>query len=79
MPPHPLTNFDIQMYYQNRSKINGVYLINNFPKINVINLEKYKSIWTDCIAWHVYCNNRISSYDAIYFDGFGVELTPKEI
>ena len=44
MPLHPLTNFEIQMYYQNRSKINGVYLMNNFPKINVINLEKYKSI-----------------------------------
>ena len=25
MPPHPLTNFEIQKYYQNEPKFNGVY------------------------------------------------------
>ena len=25
MPPHPLTNFEIQKYYQNESRFNGVY------------------------------------------------------
>ena len=25
MPPHPLTNFEIQKYYQNELKLNGVY------------------------------------------------------
>ena len=25
MPPHPLTNFEIQMYYQNERTLNGVY------------------------------------------------------
>ena len=24
MPPHPLTNFEIQKYHQNESKFNGV-------------------------------------------------------
>ena len=26
MPPHPLTNLEIQKYYQNRPKINDLYL-----------------------------------------------------
>ena len=25
MPPHPLTNFEIQKYYQNKPKFNGVF------------------------------------------------------
>ena len=25
MPPHPLTNFEIQKYYQNQTRFNGVY------------------------------------------------------
>ena len=33
MPPHPLRYFEIQNYYQNEPKFNGVYSINNFPKI----------------------------------------------
>ena len=32
MPPHPLTNFEIQKYYQNEPKFNGVYSRNNLPK-----------------------------------------------
>ena len=33
MPPHPLTNFEIQKYYQNKSRFNGVYSRDNLPKI----------------------------------------------
>ena len=33
MPPHPLTNFEIQKYYENEPKFNGVYSRNNLPKI----------------------------------------------
>ena len=29
MPPHPLTNFEIQKYYENDSKFNGVYSRDN--------------------------------------------------
>ena len=29
MSPHPSTNFEIQKYYQNETKFNGVYSINN--------------------------------------------------
>ena len=43
MPPHPLTNFQIQKYYQNDSKFNGFYSTNKLPKIKgrayIINLE----------------------------------------
>ena len=33
MLPHPLTNFEIQKYYQNKPKFNAVYSRNNLPKI----------------------------------------------
>ena len=35
MPPHPLTDFQIQKQYENESKFNGVYSRNNLPKIKV--------------------------------------------
>ena len=72
MPPHPLTNFEIQKYYQNEPKLNGVYSRNNLPKIKdgayVINLDDYKSLGTHWIALYVNGNNRRASYNAIYFD-----------
>ena len=33
MLPHPLTNFEIQKYYQNKTKFNYVYSNSNLPKI----------------------------------------------
>ena len=33
MPPHPLTNFEIQKYDQNQPKFNGFYSRHNLPKI----------------------------------------------
>ena len=48
MPPHPLTNFEMQKICQIESKFNGIYSRNNFPKIKdkvfVINLAEFKSI-----------------------------------
>ena len=32
MLPHPLTNFEIQKYYQNEPRSNRVFSRNNFPK-----------------------------------------------
>ena len=29
MPPHPSANFEIQKYYQNKPKLNGLYSSNN--------------------------------------------------
>ena len=63
----PLTNFEIQKYYQNEHKLNGFYSRNIFSKIkegiHIINLDEYESIGTH----------------ATYFDSFGVEHIPKEI
>ena len=33
MLPHPLTNFEIQKYYQNEPRFDGVYSRDNLPKI----------------------------------------------
>ena len=45
MPPNPLINFEIQKYYQNEPKFNGVYLRNNLPRIKdgvyIIKLEEF--------------------------------------
>ena len=32
MLPHPLTNSEIQNYYQNEPKFNGIYTRNNLPE-----------------------------------------------
>ena len=83
MPLRALTNFELQKYYQNESKFNGVYSRNNLPKIKegayVINLDEYKSTGTYWITLYMNGNNGRASYDAIYFDSFGVEHIPKEI
>ena len=31
MPPHPLTNLEIQKYYKNEPRFNGVFPRNNLP------------------------------------------------
>ena len=68
MLPHSLTNFEIQKYYQNRPKFNGVYSRKHFPEIKdgayVINLDEFKSIGTHLTALYVNANN------IIYFDNF---------
>ena len=77
MPPHPVTNFEIQRYYQNESKFNDVYSRNNLFKINyetyIIDLDEYKSIENNWKALYVNAEN------VTYFDSFGVEYIPKEI
>ena len=83
MPLHPLTNFEIQKYYQNEPKFNGVYSRNDLPKIKggtyVINLDKYKSVGTNCIASYVNGKNKSASYYTTYFDSFGAERILKKI
>ena len=32
MPPHPSTNFEIQNFYQNEPRFNGVFSRNNLPE-----------------------------------------------
>ena len=65
---------------KNEPKFNSVSSRNNLPKIKdgayVINLDEFKSIGTHWIVLHV---NNNTNNNVTYFDGFGVELTPKEI
>ena len=48
MPPSSFTNFEIEKYYQNEPRFNGVYSRDNLPKIKngayVINLDEYSDI-----------------------------------
>ena len=47
MPPHSLTNFEVQKYYQNEPEFNGVYSKNNLPRmghIYIINLDEVNPI-----------------------------------
>ena len=77
MPPHPLTNFEIQKYYQNEAGFNGVYSRDNLTEIKdgvyVINLDEYSDIGTLWVALYIHNNY------AIYFNSLGVEHIPKEI
>ena len=79
MPPHTLTNFEIQKYYKNESKFNGVYSRDNLPdKIKdgayIINLDEYSDIATHSVALYVRKANNVT-----YFDSFEVEHILKEI
>ena len=75
MTPHSLTNFEIEAYYQNEPRFNGVYSRDNLPKAiknggYVINLDEYFDIGTHWVS--LYANNKTVTY----FDSFGVEHSP---
>ena len=80
MPPHLLTDFQIQKYYQDEPKFNGVSSRDNLQKIKggvyVINLDEYKSKGTHSIVLYVNGDNGIPSYNATLFDTF--EHIPNE-
>ena len=78
MSPSPLINFEIQKYYQNEPRFNGVYSRNNRPKkikdgAYVIKLDEYADVGTHWIA--LFCN----SYEIVCFDSLGVEHVPEDI
>ena len=77
MPPHPLTNFEIQKYYQNELKFNGVYSRNDLSIIKdgsyIINLDEYESMGTLWIVLYVNAKN------VTYFDSFEVKHISKQI
>ena len=75
---HPLTNFKLEMYYENGPRFNGVFSRNNLPKkikdgAYVINLDEYADVGTYWIA--LFCNKS----EIVYFDSFGVKHVPEEI
>ena len=77
MPPHCLTNFEVQKY-ENEPRFNGVFSRNNLPKkikdgTYVMNLDEYANLGTHQIA--LFCNRN----EIVYFNSFGVEHIPEEI
>ena len=70
-----LSEFEIEKNYQNESKLDGVYLRNNLPKIKdwvyIINTDEYESIKTHWTAWYAYGNI------IMYFDSFRVKIFQK--
>ena len=68
---------EIQKYYQNERRFNGVFSPDNLQKIKdrayIINLDEYSDIKTHWIALHIQ-NNSVT-----YFGFFGVEHISKEI
>ena len=78
MTPHPLTNFEVQAYYQNEPRFIDVYSRDNLPDkmkdvAYVANLDEYSDIGTHWIA--LYVNNKT----VIYFDSFGIKHISKEV
>ena len=80
LPAHSLTNFEIQEYYQDEPRFNGVFSRDNLPNTikngaYVINLDEYHDIETHWVSLYMQSTNKIVTY----FDSFGVEHIPKEI
>ena len=78
MSPHPLSNFEIQKYYQNEPRFNGVFSRNILPKkikdgVYVINLDEYADLGTHWIA--LFCNRN----EIVYFNSFGVNMFLKKL
>ena len=71
MPLHPLTNFEIQKYYQIEPRFNDIYSRDNLTELKdaayVINLDEYSDIGTH---WVALC---VNNNDVTYFNSFGVE------
>ena len=73
-----MTNFEIQKYYQNVPRFNGLYSWDNLPKkikdeAYVMSLDEYPDVGTHWIVF--YCEND----ETVYFNSLGVEHVPKAI
>ena len=76
MLSHPLTNFEIQAYYESEPKF-IVYSRNNLPKTMkdgsyIVNLDECTSLGTHWLGLYA------SGNSVTYFDSFGVEHIPEE-
>ena len=77
IPFHPLTNFEIQEYFKDELRFNGVFSRNNLPNLKngayVIILDHSNNTGTHWVVIFV------KKDEVIYFDSFGVEYTLEEI
>ena len=76
VPPHPLTNFEIQIYYQNEARFNGIFSRDKLPNekkdgVYVKNIDEHGDTGTHWIAF--FCTKT----EVIYFDSFRVQHVPK--
>ena len=70
--PRPLTNFEIQKYYKNEPRFNGVYSRDDLSKrikdgAYVINLDEYADVRAHWTALYV------KNIEINYFDSFEVQ------
>ena len=93
LPAHPLTNFEIQEYYQNEPRFNGVFTRDNLPNNsnnttttnnnNNNNNIKNGAYVINLDEYHDVGSHWVALYVnnkiVTYFDSFGVEHIPKEI
>ena len=66
MLSHSFTNFEIQRYYKNEPRFNGVFSRNNLPEYNsiekikneayIINLDEYANVGTHWIV--LFCKKK---------------------
>ena len=66
--PHPLTNFEIEKYYENEPRFNGVFSRDNLPKkimdgAYAVNLDEYKVVGTHWIA--LFCKKKMKLFISI--------------
>ena len=74
----PLTNSEIQKYYQNGPRFNCAFSRNNLPKkikdgVSVINVDEYADAGTHWIA--LFCNRN----EIVHFNSFAGEHISEEI
>ena len=77
IPPHPLTNFELEICYQNEPRFNGVFSRKNLPKkikngAYIINLDEYADLGSH---WIALISNK---NDIVCLDSSGVEYIPEE-
>ena len=78
MPPHLLTNYEIQKYYQNEKSLMVFFFRKSLPeKIKdgdyIINPDECAEVGIDWIA--LFCSRN----EIVFSDSFGVEHVPEEI
>ena len=77
VPLHPLSNIEINQYFNYDSKFNGVFSRNNLPRIKyvpyVINLDDKNSKETHSDSLFIDRNT------AVYFDSFRIEYIPQKV
>ena len=75
---HPLTNFEIQKYYENEPIFHGAFSRDNLPKTikngaYVINLDEYADVGKHWIT--LFCK----IIETVHFDSFGVEHVSEKV